>query len=319
MASRLRTLGFAVVVCCVLTAGCGAPVDNDTNGSDSPTTGESTLVIEVVDDADEPVPDVAVSGAQSDGEDNESAFSGETDDDGRFSAAVVDTDYEIELTHEAYAPVRFEYSHDGDSAFTVSLTPLEDAGEVRLRVVDPETGDPLHAGVETNATDDHPNTTDEEGEILLEGVSPGEYAVTATELPARPNQTNESTVFTVEETPAEIDVAGVPLPGECRLDVEIRDAEANESLGNATVGGSLELFNHTETAALPTVETDDNGSATLEAVCGWWDLDVGADGYENATESLTVENDSDVTVGLDPDDSSSENSSADRLSPPWRA
>ncbi|WP_255169457.1 hypothetical protein [Natrononativus amylolyticus] len=281
-------------------AGNGDESDGTHDADESLEPDQSLLTLVVVDEDGEPLEGVDVFGLGAEHDaDIPREFSGETDDDGLYTDEIYENEYEIDLEFDGYESKTFDHVHDEEHEVTAELDSENDSGEVTLEVVHPGTGEGMATELRTNATESGTHDTNQDGEVVLEDVEPGEYSITATELPSHPSSTTESTEFTVEETPSTVEVEGVPFPEDCRLDIEVVDGETGDPIDGASIGGHVEMHNHTEIAEVNSAETDADGAATLVEICGEWEIMVSADDYEQQIERLDLEENDSATVELE--------------------
>ncbi len=224
-----------------------------------------------------------------------------TDETGKFIIEdLYPGDYEIitEKIPDTYEP---EAKPDDTSATVVSggttqkdlLVPSDDTqddvGNLQVTIRDKYTEDPIKGATVVVTSKDDPTfkeevTTDEKGQIKLEGLEPGDYVITTTKVPEGYTAPDEETDEVIAGQTTVVDLI-VFKPG--KLDVTIIDRDTEDPIPDAKV----EIIDKDTNEVVKEVTTDKDGNVIVDNMePGDYIIHVpDVPGYEEpADETVTV-------------------------------
>ncbi|WP_175480088.1 carboxypeptidase-like regulatory domain-containing protein [Natrinema salaciae] len=248
----------------------GAADKLESLGGDEPATG---TVAGTVTDADgEPVANATVTAG-----DQETT----TAADGSYELELEPGEYALAVSADGYEDASENVTVEADATATVDVTlDAESTTGTIGGVVTDAAGEPVANA--TVAAGDQQTTTSESGCYALV-LEPGEYAL-AVSADGYENASEDVTVDAGTTTTVNVTLELESTTG--TVEGTVTDADG-EPVANATV-----------TAGDQEATTDANGSYVLELEAGDYTVTVSADGYEDASEDVTVEADATTTADV---------------------
>ncbi|MDF9745116.1 carboxypeptidase regulatory-like domain-containing protein [Natrinema salsiterrestre] len=202
-----------------------------------------------------------------------------TDENGTYSLELEAGEYSLAVSADGYEDASRTVTVEVETTTTADVTVEERAGSVEGTVTDAD-DEPI-AGASVTVGDQE-TTTDENGTYSLE-LEPGEYTLAV----SAEGYVDASETVTVEAgATATADVTLEPVPTDGTLEGTVTDTDG-EPIAGATV-----------TVGDQQTTTDDNGTYSLELEAGEYTLAVSAEGYEDASEDVTVEVESTTTADV---------------------
>lgn len=197
-----------------------------------------------------------------------------TDETGKFTIEdLYPGDYEIitEKIPDTYEP---EAKPDDTSATVVSggttqkdlLVPSDDTqddvGNLQVTIRDKYTEDPIKGATVVITSKDDPDfkkevTTDENGQIKLEDLEPGDYVITTTKVPEGYTAPDEETDKVIAGQTTVVDLI-VFKPG--KLDVTIIDKDTEDPIPDAIV----QIIDKTTNKVVEEVKTNEDGNVIVD-------------------------------------------------------
>ncbi|WP_226005885.1 carboxypeptidase regulatory-like domain-containing protein [Natrinema salinisoli] len=224
----------------------------------------------VTDAAGEPIADATVTAG------DETVMTG---DDGTYALELEPGEYALEVSAEGYETVSEDVTVDADATTTVDVTLEAVDGTLEGTVTD-MSGDAIADATVT--VGDQQTTTDDNGTYSLD-LEPGEYTLTAS---AESYEDASQTVSVEADATTTADVTLEPVPTDGTLEGTVTDTDG-ESIAGATV-----------TAGDQQTTTDDNGTYSLDLEAGDYTLEVSAEGYEDASQNVSIEVESTTTADV---------------------